>query len=328
MRFVTRGAVTRLSHNAAMMGLVSLLRRHAAGRRKGGELLKRLRQYRRDAPFTLLFLAPGLAGFLLFYLLPFGAVAYYSLIDNPVNGHFAGMGNYRALWESGSFRKAFVNSLKFVGFGVPLLFGASLALALLLGRRLPFRMQLRTAFLLPLVVPVASVILVWQALFHWNGAFNGLLIGRGAAPVDWMNSQWAFAVLTVVFLWKNAGYNLIVFLAGLSNIPVEQYESAAIDGAGALRRFRHITWPGLAPTSFFVVVMSLVQSFKVFREAYLVAGAYPHNSIYTLQHFMNNMFLSLDYPKLTAAAILLSAVIGGAVYVLFRLERRSREALG
>ncbi len=295
---------------------------------EGGTHLKRPSlQYRRDAPFVLLFLAPSLAGFLLFFILPFGAVAYYSLIDNPVSGHFVGFENYRILWASGSFRKAFANSLTFAGFGVPLLYAASLGLALLLRGKLPFRQSFRTMFLMPLVVPVASVILVWQTLFHWKGAINGFFLHWGSDPVDWMNTRWALAVMLIVFVWKNVGYNLIIFLAGLSNIPAEQYESASIDGAGAVRQFLHITWPGLAPTSFFVIVMSIVQSFKVFRETYLVAGAYPNDAIYTLQHFMNNMFQSLDYPKLTAAAVLLSIVIGVTVYILFRLERRSREAL-
>lgn len=275
----------------------------------------------------LLFLAPSLAGFLLFFIIPFGAVAYYSVIDNPVNGNPVGIDNYRALWESRSFRKAFMNSLMFAGVSVPVVFAVSLGLAMLLKGELPFRQSFRSMFLLPLVVPVASVILVWQTLLQWNGAINGLFLKWGFAPVDWMNTRWAFAVMLVVFVWKNAGYNLIIFLAGLSNIPAEQYESASIDGAGAIRRFLHITWPGLAPTSFFVMVMSIVSSFKVFRETYLVAGAYPHDSIYTLQHFMNNMFQSLDYPKLTAAAVLLSIVIGVTVCVLFLAERQTRRAL-
>ncbi|MFD1956460.1 carbohydrate ABC transporter permease [Paenibacillus thailandensis] len=290
--------------------------------------MKRLRhRYRREAPVALLFLAPSLAGFLLFFLVPFGAVLYYSLTDGPVGGNYVGLDNYRTLWESGSFRKALFNSLTFAAVGVPAVFAASLGLALLLQGKLPLRQSFRTVFLLPLVVPVASVTLVWQALFHWNGAMNGLLSDWGLAPVDWMNTRWAFAVMLAVYVWKNAGYNLVVFLAGLSNIPAELYEAASLDGAGVWRRFRHITWPGLMPTSFFVVVMSMVSSFKVFRETYLVAGPYPHDAVYTLQHFMNNMFQSLDYPKLTAAAVLLSLGIGLAVYGLLRLERRSREAM-
>jgi len=283
-------------------------------------------QRMRESGAALAFLGPSLAGFLLFYLVPFGAVVYDSFVDTPVQGHFVGLDNYRHLWESASFRKSFVHSLAFAGAGVPILFALSLALALLLSEAMPLRRTLRTSFLLPLVVPVASIALVWQALFHWQGAVNGLLAEWGLAPVDWMNSRWSFAVLVLVYVWKNAGYNLVLFLAGLANVPAEQREAAAIDGAGAWRRFWAITWPSLAPVSFFVVVMSVVASFKVFRETYLVAGAYPNDAIYTLQHFMNNNFQNLDYSKLSSAAVLLAIVIGAAVYALFAAERRAREA--
>lgn len=274
---------------------------------------------------VLAFLGPSLAGFLLFYLVPFGAVIYYSFIDTPIQGRFVGFDNYRLLWESASFRKAFGNSLAFAGVSVPILFAVSLALALLLSGALPLRRTFRTVFLLPLVVPVASIALVWQALFHWNGAINGVLAEWGLHKTDWMDTRWSFAVMIAVYIWKNIGYNLVLFLAGLANIPAELREAAAIDGAGPWRRFRSITWPGLMPVSFFAVVMSIVGSFKVFRETYLVAGAYPNDAIYTLQHFMNNSFQNLDYSKLTSAAVQLAIVIGAAVYLLFRAERHVRE---
>ncbi|MFD2700859.1 carbohydrate ABC transporter permease [Paenibacillus shunpengii] len=281
----------------------------------------------REAVAILAFLGPSLAGFLLFFLIPFGAVVYYSFVDSPMQGNFVGLDNYRQLWDSSSFRKAFMNSLLFAATSVPVLFAVSLSLALLLNKAMPLRQTFRTALLLPLVVPVASVVLVWQALFHYNGAFNGLLANAGLNPIDWMNSRWSFVVMMAVFVWKNTGYNLVLFMAGLANIPAEQHEAASIDGAGTWRRFRSIVWPGLAPVSFFVIIMSIVSSFKVFREAYLVAGAYPHDAIYTLQHFMNNQFYNLDYPKLTSAAVLLALAIGAVVYVLFRAERRFREGM-
>ncbi|OMC67683.1 sugar ABC transporter permease [Paenibacillus sp. FSL H7-0326] len=281
----------------------------------------------REAVAILAFLGPSLAGFLLFFLIPFGAVVYYSFVDSPMQGNFVGLDNYRQLWDSSSFRKAFMNSLLFAATSVPVLFAVSLSLALLLNKAMPLRQTFRTALLLPLVVPVASVVLVWQALFHYNGAFNGLLVNAGLNPIDWMNSRWSFVVMMAVFVWKNTGYNLVLFMAGLANIPAEQHEAASIDGAGTWRHFRSIVWPGLAPVSFFVIIMSIVSSFKVFREAYLVAGAYPHDAIYTLQHFMNNQFYNLDYPKLTSAAVLLALAIGAVVYVLFRAERRFREGM-
>ncbi|QHW34012.1 sugar ABC transporter permease [Paenibacillus rhizovicinus] len=290
--------------------------------------MPRLRSCFREAVAVLAFLGPSFAGFMLFYVIPFGAAAYYSLVDTPVQGHFVGLDNYRQLWASASFRKAFGNSLVFASVSVPLLFAASLALGLLLNGAVPLRRTFRTLFLLPLVVPVASIALVWQAMFHWDGAINGLAARWGMQPVDWMNSRWSFDVMLVVYVWKNIGYNLVLFLAGLANIPAELREAASIDGAGRWRQFRSIVWPGLVPVSFFVVVMSVVSSFKVFRETYLVAGAYPNDAIYTLQHFMNNQFQSLDYPKLTSAAVLLAFVIGTVVYGLFRAERRFGEVQG
>jgi multiple sugar transport system permease protein len=137
-----------------------------------------------------------------------------------------------------------------------------------------------------------------------------------------MKTDWARLVIVIVYLWKNIGYNMVLFLAGLQNIPVEYYESANMDGAGSWRKFTHITLICLTPTSFFIFIMSVINSFKVFRETYLISGAYPHDSIYMLQHFMNNMFSSLDYQKLTSAAFIMAAFIYVIVSVLFVFERR------
>jgi multiple sugar transport system permease protein len=177
-------------------------------------------------------------------------------------------------------------------------------------------------FLAPLVIPVASVVLVWQVLFDNNGALNSLLANFGIARVDWLKSDWARYVIMVLFLWKNIGYDMVLFMAALAAVPTEQMESADLDGANAFQKFRHIIWPRLLPTTFFVLIMSIINSFKVFREVYLLAGAYPHDSIYTLQHFMNNMFSSLDYQKLTSAAFIMAAFIAGLVSLLFWLRKR------
>ncbi|MBD2845424.1 sugar ABC transporter permease [Paenibacillus sp. IB182496] len=283
---------------------------------------RRTRRFRTDTPVALLFLTPSLIGFAVFYLFPFGAGFLYSLLDSPSHGTFVGLDNYRQLLQSASFRKAAANTAIFTGVGVPLAMSLALGLALLLNRSLPLRAGLRAAFVLPLVVPVASIVLLWQLLFDAQGAVNALVAGWGGAPVDWMHSPWARLVVMLVFLWKTAGYNMILFLAGLQNIPDSYYEAASIDGAGRLRQFFSITLVYLTPTAFFVLTMSIVQSFKVFRETYLIAGDYPHDSIYMLQHYMNNMFQSLDYQKLTSASFLMAAGIVLLVAVLLRIERR------
>jgi multiple sugar transport system permease protein len=275
-----------------------------------------------------LFLLPSLAGFSVFFLIPFALSVYDSLLSSPVDGSFVGLANYRELIANPMFRRAAAGTMTFTAVSVPLNMALSLGLAMLLNRKLPYRRWFRIAFLTPLVVPVASVTLVWNILFDLHGTLNGLLTRWGMAPHDWMESRAALLVVIVVYLWKNIGYNMVLFLAGLQHIPVDYYEAAALDGAGKFRQWRSITLVYLTPTAFFVLMMSIINSFKVFRETYLIAGDYPDPSIYMLQHYMNNMFKSLDYQKLTSAAFLMALVIVLLVAMLFAVERRVGKSLG
>ena len=280
------------------------------------------RHTRREEIVALLFLLPSLAGFLTFYLVPFIQSFGMSFLSSPINGRFVWFDNYRMLLTNQVFGKAAWNTLVFTGVGVPLLVVLSLALAVALSSKLPGQKSLATVFLTPLVIPVASVVLVWQVLFDNNGAVNSLLATMGAERIDWMKSAWAPYVVMLLFLWKNIGYNMVLFMASLAAVPTEWLESADLDGANGVQKFRHIVWPRLLPTTFFVLIISVINSFKVFREVYLLAGAYPHDSIYTLQHFMNNMFSSLDYQKLTSAAFIMAVAVVGLVTGLFALRTR------
>lgn len=165
-------------------------------------------------------------------------------------GHYVGLDNYREVIAGESFRKAASNTLYFSMVSVPLLIVLSLGLALLLHRKLYFQKWLRTAYVLPLVVPVASIILVWQILFDWNGVLNAWLSGFGRTRVDWMKTEAARNVIMLMYVWKNIGYNVILFLAGLQQIPKDYYETAQIEGAGRLRQFRSITLVYLTSTMF------------------------------------------------------------------------------
>jgi len=162
-------------------------------------------------------------------------------------------------------------------------------------------------------------------LFDWNGSLNAWLSHFGLDRVDWMKTEAARYVVMIVYLWKNVGYNIILFLAGLQQIPKDYYETADLEGAGRLRQFTGITLVYLTSTMFFVMIMSIINSFKVFRETYLIAGDYPHDSIYMLQHYMNNTFMSLDIQKLTAAATMMVGCILIIVMGMFALERRFRQ---
>ena len=205
---------------------------------------------------------------------------------------------------------------------MPLAVILSLLLAIVLDTKLPFRSQFRTFFLSPLMVPVASIVLIWQVLFHYNGAVNDLLSIFGVDKIDWMKSDYALIVTVILFLWKNLGYNMILFMAALGSIPKDILEVARLESATSLQTFFYIKIRYLSSSLMFVTIMSLISSFKIFREVYLLTGDYPVDTIYTLQHFMNNKFRSLDYQTLSAAAILMSLVMIVIIGILFLVENR------
>ena len=197
----------------------------------------------------------------------------------------------------------------------------ALVLALMLECRIPFKSQFRTFFLSPMMVPVASIILVWQVLFHSNGVVNEFLSVFGVKAIDWLKSDYCMVVIVLLFLWKNLGYNMILFMAALNNIPRELLEVAEVEGASKVYQFFHIKLRYLSPTVLFVTILSIINSFKVFREIYLLSGDYPYEGLYMLQHFMNNMYnKNLDYQRLSAAAIMLAIVIIALIALLFAIE--------
>jgi multiple sugar transport system permease protein len=169
-----------------------------------------------------------------------------------------------------------------------------------------------------MAIPAASVALLWQLLFHVNGVIGGLLTSLGLQSIDWMRTDWSLFCLILCYVWKNAGYNMVLFLAGLGGISPALYEAAAVDGAGRFRQFTAITWPCLRSTLFTVTVLSLLNTFKAYREAWLVAGNYPQGSIYLLQHTLNNWFGALEIEKLCAAATVTAIIILGLVALLNR----------
>lgn len=281
-----------------------------------------MNERRRARLSSACFLAPSFLGVLMFFVVPFGVVIYYSLVNNPVSKTFVGLENYAKLLQNAAFQQAAKNTLLFSCIAVPLALVLSLGLAILLEKNIPMKSQFRTFFLSPLVVPVASVVLIWQVIFHYNGALNGILLDMGKEPVDWLESNWSYLVIVVLYLWKNLGYNMVLFMAALSNIPREPLEAAAIDGASEAGIFFRLKLRYLSPSIFFVLIISLINSFKVFREIYLLTGDYPYETLYMLQHFMNNTFRSLDYQKLSAAAVIMFIVMIVVIGILFFVEGR------
>lgn len=263
---------------------------------------------------------PGLIGSSCFALIPFLQVVVRSF-ENTITGEWVGLKNYKEVLANTAFQLAIGNTARFTVVCIPLLVILSLALAVLLQRmKAEFgKNLLKSVFLVPVAVPAASVVLVWKVLFHGNGLINGLLQMTGRNRIGWMTTDYAFWVLVISYLWKNLGYDMVLWMAGLAGIPTEIYEAAKVDGAGEWKCFTDITLPNLMPSLYTISVLSFLNSFKVFREAWLVAGDYPHQSMYLIQHLYNNWFRDLSFDKIAAAAVLNSAV----VLLLILLLRRT-----
>lgn len=277
---------------------------------------------RRSKWTGLSFLLPGFCGVAVFSLLPFMDVIRRSFVQ-AVSGRFCGLENYRIVLHNRAFLLAEKNTLRFLLVCLPLLLGISLVLAFLLHAwQMAFHQKLRllkAAYLVPMAIPAASLVLLWKLMFDKHGFVNGILHLCGIHAVDWMNTGAAFFVLVFSYIWKNLGYTMVLWLAGLSSISPDLYEAAEMDGAGRMTQFFKITLPLIRPLIFTIVVLSFLNSFKVFREAYLVAGNYPQEDMYLLQHLFNNWFTDLSVDKMAAGSVLLALVITVFVLLLQKL---------
>ena len=278
------------------------------------------RQRRKDALRSMCFLGPSIIGVTVFFILPFLVVLYYAVIRSPINPEFVFLDNFKDVLGNYAFQTAAKNTARFSLLAVPLAVVLSLALALLLECRIPGKSWLRTFFLSPMMVPVASVVLIWQVVFHQNGTLNNLVAALGGTAVDWLNSPRCQAVIIVLFLWKNLGYYMILFVAALNNIPKELLEVADVEGGGEIHKFFKIKLRYLSPTVLFVAILSIINSFKVFREIHLLVGDHPYEGLYMMQHFMNNTFARFDYQKMAAAAILMAMAMIVLIALLFWVE--------
>ena len=261
-----------------------------------------------------LLVGPLLAGFLLIYVFPFGQVVWDSLSQGTGKSQlFVGLENYTRMFQNQMFLAAFGNTLRFLGIGLPVLLLLAYALALFLKGWAQRFQVLRAVFLLPYVMPVAGTVLLIDLLFSETGLVNRVLLALGLPLADWLQSPAAFWVMLLLYLWKSTGYGVVLLLSGLLTIPREHYQVAQVEGASPLQTFRYVTAPQMWYALFLAFVFSLINAFKCFREIFLVGGEHPHESVYMLQHFLNNAFANLNYQRLSVASVLLFLVIAGAV---------------
>jgi len=281
---------------------------------------RRIRVFHHENVIYLLLL-PSLIGLGVFYIAPFFISIYYALIDNAVSRQFVGLYNLIDTWNNQAFALAMRNTLTFMGSSIPLNMVLALTLALVLKPMRPsVRRILLIFFLLPLVIPSGSVIFFWDRFVSLNGMFNRMFFP--ATPYDWLNTEHAMLFIVLIFVWKNVGFNMILFQAGLDFIPKDYYEFAEMEGAGRFKQFRMVTLTYLAPTFLLVFILSVVNSFKVFREIYLLTGTHPNFSIYLMQHFLNNQFTNMNYQRMASASFYIFGFIFVLVFILYRLQQK------
>ena len=276
---------------------------------------------RKEQKAAYLFLLPSLAGTTIFVLIPFADVIRRSFLK-AVGNTFVGFENYRDVLMNQAFREAVLHTVKFLAVCLPLLLLFSFGTALMLCRLPAAKAFFQTVFLLPMAVPVASLVVFWKLIFHGNGLLNEALQLFEFEGKEWMSTDAAFLILVFSYIWKNLGYDIVLWIAALSGVGEEQYEAAKVSGAGSWECFRYITLPQMKAGMVMIGVLSFVNAFRVFREAYLIAGDYPHESIYMLQHLFNNWFTKLDIQKMSAGAVMMAAAVSVLLCLLERWNER------
>ncbi len=280
-----------------------------------------------------MFAAPALLVIAVFFFLPVLAALALSLTDfdiyalaNPDNLRFVGARNYLTLLQTPLFWKALGNTLLFVVVGVPLSIAASLGAALLLHAGVArLKGVFRTALFAPVVTTVVAVAVIWKYLLHTRyGLINYALGAFGIDPVDWLGDpNWAMPAIILFAVWKNFGYNMVIFLAALQNIPEDLYEAARVDGAGALQQFRFVTLSALAPTLLLVSILTMAGYFQLFAEPYVMTQGGPLQSTTSVLYFMyEEGFKWWNLGSASAVAFILFLLMFAVTMLQFWAARR------
>ena len=278
-----------------------------------------------------IFVGPALGLIAVFFVLPVVSGLLLSLTDfdiyavgQPGRARFVGLRNYAQVLASPDFLRALKNTMYFVIVGAPLAVVVSLGAALLLNVRLVrLRSLFRTVYFAPVVTTLVAVAIVWRYLYHPEyGLLNHALGWIGLGPVDWLGDpNWSMPAIILLAVWKNFGYNMLIFVAGLQSIPDELYEAAAVDGADAQQRFWHVTLPGLAPTFLFVSVTTMIGYFQLFAEPYVMTQGGPLGATRSLVLLMyEEGFRWWRLGMAAAMAVLLLIITLGATLIQLRVQ--------
>lgn len=276
---------------------------------------------------VLLFLLPGFLGLAFFYVAPFIGGIWYSVTDGTYENSFVGLDNYINIWNNQMFRLGLKNTLELSLICAPTVWVLSFVIASLLCRIRPAGGFFRSSILLPYLMPSSAMLLIWLVIFDFGGPVNRVLAAMGIGRVMWLDGGALRLPIILLFIWKNLGFAVIIFLSALQAIPEPLYEYARLEGAGFWRQTFGITLPLIVPSAFLVIILEWINAFKIFKEVYFIGGAYPDESVYTLQNYMNNMFSKLNYQNVTTAAYSFAVIVFVLFGVLFWTQRRLMKTL-
>ena len=276
---------------------------------------------------VLLFLLPGLIGLMLFYVAPFFGGMWYSVTDGSSTKPFVWFENYVNIWKNPMFLLGLKNTMTLSLICAPTVWLLSFVIASLLNRLQPGGAFFRNSILLPYLMPSSAMLLIWLVIFDYGGVVNRLLALLGLDRVLWLDGSALRVPIILLFIWKNLGFAVVIFLAALQAVPKPLYEYASLEGAGFWRQTFRITLPLVVPSAFLVIILEWINAFKIFKEVYFIGGAYPDESVYTLQNYMNNMYAKLNYQNVTTAAYSFALVVFVLFGVLFLTQRRLMKTL-
>ena len=275
------------------------------------------------------FILPNLIGFFIFTFIPILFSLFLSFCEwdsgNPIK--FVGLQNFITLFTKDlSFRIALKNTIVYTLATVPLTLSLALALAMLMNKPLKGRVFFRSVLFFPYVASLVAVAVVWMALFNPDrGPVNGLLMAIGIQnPPRWAASTtWALPTVIGLAVWKGMGYYMIVYLAALQGVPSDLYEAAALDGANKWKQFIHITWPSVTPTTFFILMMLMVASFKSYDIMYITTQGGPGEATKVLAyHIFNSAFVNSQFGYASAVAMTLLLIIMVVTLIQFKGEKK------
>ena len=281
----------------------------------------------RKKRLVLPFILPGLLGILMFYVIPFFWGIWYSVTDGSFQNSFVGFQNYLNVWQNPMFQLGLKHTMELSLICSPSLFLLAFVISVALNRLRPAGGFFRNSVLLPYLMPSSAVLIIWLLWFDYGGPVNRLITALGGTRVFWLQGAELRLPVILLFLWKNLGFCVVIFLAALQAIPESLYEYAILEGASFPRQAFSITLPLIVPSAFLVFILCWVNAFRIFKEVYFIGGAYPDEALYTLQNYMNNMYGKLNYQNVTTAAYSFAVIVFALFGLLFFLQQRAQRGL-